>query len=188
VQLQTTRVWTKSVCPMAPILTEMGHFNKIVVIGVLLLARLFSLLPFPYASSAARRLSPRHRSARPTPYRGLRAHYSRALGRKPQALCSRLLRRLKAKALILKTPNNLVSKALRALTVSGLMQRFARNPPHILKQTSIQLLPDRLSWDLTHFIPPRIVMHIIASCIALGECLGVISTSAWGFDPNLFGH
>ena len=34
------------------------------------------------------------------------------------------------------------------------MQRFARNPPRILKQSSIQLLPDWLSWNITHSNPP----------------------------------
>ena len=57
------------------------------------------------------------------PLRGLRAHYYRALGLTPQALCCRLLRRLKAKALIFKTPNNLVYRALSVGAAGRLIYR-----------------------------------------------------------------
>ena len=61
------------------------------------------------------------------PLCGLRAHYYRALGLTPQALCCRLLRRLKAKALILKTPNNLIYRVFRFFLVY-ILQAEDRRP------------------------------------------------------------
>ena len=49
-------------------------------------------------------------------------------------------------------PNSVVEE--NNLAQHRLMQRFARNLPRILKQSSIQLLPDRLSWNITNSTPP----------------------------------